>query len=180
MDVNYSAALAATLKEEGGYSNNPADPGGATNFGVTQATYSAYLTTRGISDTPVINITQAQVADIYRMYWENVRSPALPSGVDAAAFDLAVNSGWRTAATLLQGALGDVGRPVTVDGSIGPVTLAEAAKADPVALVVAISHARLDFLQRLSTFQTFGSGWTGRTFRIGAMAARLAASPPRP
>lgn len=71
MPTNFENALTFELKEEGGYVDNPHDPGGATNFGVTQRTYDVWRTRQGLPLQSVQLITQDEVAAIYKeMYWD--------------------------------------------------------------------------------------------------------------
>src|SRR6185312_14274185 len=91
-------------------------------------------------------------------------------------FDEAVNSGPGRAAKDLQSVLG-----VPIDGVIGPVTLAAAAKAEPVGVINALGDARLAFLKSLGTWSTFGNGWSNRVASVRAAAiAMLATAPAQP
>ena len=94
MKENFDLALRALLKLEGGYVNHPADPGGATNKGVTQAVYDDWRAARGLMKQSVRLIAPPEVSAIYRkQYWDAVSGDKLPSGLDYAVFDFAVNSG---------------------------------------------------------------------------------------
>lgn len=169
MKQSYPAALAAVLKHEGGFSNHPLDKGGATNRGITQAVYSAWLKARGRSPRSVRSIKQAEVEAIYRKrYWDKCRCDDLPAGVDYAVFDAAVNSGPTRAAKWLQAALA-----VETDGKIGPVTLAAARDADPVFVIHQVFAIRLAFLRQLKTWPTFGKGWARRIDEGTVFALRL-------
>ncbi|ACL61345.1 glycoside hydrolase family 108 protein [Methylobacterium nodulans] len=169
----FDAALARVLAHEGGWSDHPADPGGPTNLGVTQATLSAWLG-RPATRAEVKALTPASVAPLYRArFWDAVHGDALPAGVDLAVFDLAVNSGVRRAAMALQRAVG-----VADDGRIGPMTLAAAARAPAARTIRRISADRLAFLQRLSTWPSFGRGWGRRVSEVRAAALAMAASAP--
>lgn len=167
----FQACLAEVLKHEGGYVDHPADPGGATNRGITFATLADWRGT-AITKDDVRNLTVAEAGAIYRKnYWDKVRGDALPPGVDLATFDAAVNSGPARAAKWLQQALG-----VAQDGAIGPLTLAAVAKAEPAALVGEICDARMAFLRSLSTWPTFGKGWTRRVDEVRAAALKATGS----
>ncbi|MEI2387627.1 glycoside hydrolase family 108 protein [Breoghania sp. JC706] len=155
---NYRQCLEWVLAYEGGYIDHPKDPGGATNRGVTQRVYTAYRKRLGLSTQSVRHITADEVASIYRsQYWDAIRGDGLPAGVEFAVFDFAVNSGVRRAVKALQRALG-----IRADGIIGNITLAAARAADPESLITAVCKRRMSFLHRLSTFATFGRGWTHR------------------
>jgi lysozyme family protein len=170
---NFSSALAHVLAHEGGYVNHPKDPGGATNMGVTQRVYDAYRDRRDQPRRSVRGITAAEVAEIYeRQYWDAIRGDDLPSGLDYAVFDYAVNSGPRRAAMDLQRELG-----VSVDGVIGQVTLAAVAQNDVYGLIEALSARRMQFLRGLKHWKTFGKGWTRRVDEMTNMAMAMVANP---
>jgi lysozyme family protein len=172
MRENYPTALAAVLRYEGGYSNHPADPGGATMKGVTQATYDAWRSKHGLSHQSVRSISQDEVEQIYRRdYWDRIHGDDLPSGLDLCVFDYAVNSGPSRAARALQKVLG-----VRVDGIIGPETLA-AANAHPKSCGE-LCDARLAFMQRLKTWPVFGKGWGARVAGVKKTSLALAAKAP--
>lgn len=174
MKRNFTRSLEAVLKEEGGYSNHPKDPGGATNLGVTQRVYDAWLKNNGKAPRSVREITRAEVESIYyQQYWLAARGDQLPDGVDLAMFDYAVNSGPSRAIKDLQRALG-----VKVDGLIGNVTLAAVAAADPIKLVHDILDTRVRFLKGLSAWSTFGRGWSIRVSRVRAQAVEMARTAP--
>lgn len=157
MEANFPRALALVLKHEGGWSDHPSDPGGATMKGVTLATYRAYINKNG-TKADLRNITQAQLEKVYReQYWNKVRGDDLPSGVDYALFDFAVNSGPSRAVKFLQRIL-----LVQQDGIIGPQTMAALARAKPEHVIEVLCAERLKFLKGLSTWPTFGKGWGRR------------------
>lgn len=173
--TRFDICLSITLAYEGGWSDHPSDPGGATMKGVTLATFRRYYP--GATKADLRAITDAQVSRIYREgYWNVVRGDDLPAGVDLAVFDAAVNSGPMRAAKWLQGVVG-----VSQDGVIGPKTLT-ATKAHAAALVVGrFCDARLAFLRGLSTWPTFGKGWERRVYDTctrGIIMAETFAPPP--
>lgn len=137
------------LSHEGGYVNHPKDPGGETNWGIAKRSY------------PNVNIkalTRDGAIAIYRRdFWDRVQGDKLPPAVAFQAFDAAVNHGIGNAVRWLQRAAG-----VADDGVIGPVTLAAIRKAEPADLVLRFNAVRLEFYANLSTFPTFGRGWTRR------------------
>ena len=167
----FQACLAEVLKHEGGYVDHPADPGGATNMGITFATLADWRGT-AITKDDVRALTVAEAGEIYRArYWQPVRGDALPSGVDLAVFDYAVNSGPGRAAKALQQALG-----VAQDGAIGPKTLDAAAMMPPAVVIIELCRIRMAFLRSLSTWPTFGKGWTRRVDEVEAAALKAAGS----
>ena len=104
---------------EGGYVNDPADRGGATNHGVTQATYDRFRDARNLAHRPVREITMIEVADVYRIdYWDVCRCDDLPIPLDLVVFESAVQHGAGRAVKWLQQVIGTV-----PDGQCGPKTL---------------------------------------------------------
>lgn len=173
MKDNYPAALAAVLKHEGGFANHPRDPGGATMKGVTQRVYDAFRRNRGLTARSVRDIADDELQAIYRrQYWDAAACDDLPSGVDYAVFDFAVNSGVSRAANYLQTVLG-----VGVDGVIGNVTIRAAHERPAASIINALMDNRLRFLKRLETWDTFGKGWDARVTGVRKMALALAAKP---
>lgn len=162
-------AIDAVLAHEGGYVDHPADPGGATNRGITIAVLAKY---RGkpVTEDDVRNLTEAEARAIYRArYWMPIRGDDLHPAIAYVTMDAAVNSGVARAARWLQQAVG-----VAADGAIGPRTIEAAAKADPAHVVETCCAARLAFLQSLKTWPTFGRGWERRVHEVESEALRLA------
>lgn len=162
MADTFNTCLAFTLRAEGGYVDNPADPGGATNMGITLATYRDWSDNPDLGPTQVQDMTERTARSIYRsLYWNPLRADALPAGVDLSVFDMGVNAGnWRSA-RLMQRALGFTGDQV--DGCIGPETLAAAAKFDARSLINDLAGRQADFYRSLAEFDIFGEGWLNRT-----------------
>lgn len=158
MRENLTTSMRFLLAHEGGFVNHPKDPGGATNRGVTQRVYDAFRDRIGQPRRSVRGIANDEVAEIYaRQYWHPIRGDDLPSGLDYAVFDFAVNSGVKRAAIELQRILG-----VKADGVIGEVTLAKIADADAFDLIERLCNRRLEFCKGLEHWSTFGKGWTAR------------------
>lgn len=159
MKGNFDRTLPWVLIHEGGFVDHPQDPGGATNLGVTQRVYSAWRASSGLTVQAVAHISQDEAAAIYRrQYWDAARCDDLPGGLDYAVFDFAVNSGPSRAVRYLQKVLG-----VAQDGAIGEVTIRAAnARDDIPELIADYCGARMKFVRGLSTFKTFGRGWTRR------------------
>ncbi len=175
----FDACLAFTLREEGGYVDDPADPGGATNMGVTLATYRQWSEDPVLGPAQIRDMTRRTASAIYRsLYWNPLRADALPPGVDLSVFDMGVNAGIWGSARLLQRTLGFTGEEV--DGCIGPETLGAAAKCDPRALVNDLADRQAAYYRSLSDFPTFGTGWLNRTeARRNAALAMIADSEQR-
>lgn len=169
---NFNKSLELVLKHEGGFSNHKADPGGATNLGITLANFRRYIKPTGTVED-LKKITKDQAATCYRRhYWDVVAGAELPDGVDFAVFDFGVNSGPSRAAKYLQKIVG-----VKQDGKLGPASIA-AMKAMPAAEVInRLCDDRLAFLKRLDTWKTFGKGWGSRVSDVRAQALKMAAQP---
>src|SRR5690606_37798840 len=121
----------------------------------------------------VLYIAAGEVRAIYRrQYWDLVRGDDLPSGLDYAVFDYAVNSGPGRAVKVLQRVLG-----VTVDGAHRVNTLNALRTRKTVEVVNALCDCRLAFLKNLSTWGTFGKGWSRRVSDVRAAAVAMAAAP---
>ncbi|EFG37797.1 hypothetical protein BAZG_01128 [Brucella sp. NVSL 07-0026] len=173
MKRNFQTVMPYIFSEEGGYADNPAGPGGATNMGITINTLSAWEG-RQVSPQDVKELTQATATQIYQVeFWNKIDGNDLPSGVDYALFDFAVNSGPGRAAKTLQKILA-----MPEDGIIGAQTVAAAAARSPEGIINALCDARAAWLRGLSTAATFGNGWLARVERVRARALALAATPP--
>lgn len=172
MTDNFDNVMALVLKEEGGFSNDPRDPGGMTNLGVTKRVWEAFVG-RDVDEAAMRALTPSAVAPLYRQnYWNRVHGDELPLGVDYAVMDYAVNSGTSRAARTLQQACG-----VEDDGAIGPQTMQAVNAADPITLIDAVCDQRLVFLQALPSFGTFGRGWTARVQRVKAASEQMQPPP---
>jgi lysozyme family protein len=177
MNSNYDRALPLFLKHEGGFVNHPKDPGGATNKGVTIGTLKRLgidVDGDGDSDiTDLRNLRHQDVARVYKLfYWDAVKGDLLPSGLDYAMADFAINSGPARAAKHLQKVVG-----VAQDGDIGPKTLAAVAARDTAYVISALCDSRLRFLKALRTWGTFGKGWGRRVAEVRAVALAWADAP---
>lgn len=162
MTDRFERAMVPLKAHEGGWSNHPDDPGGATMKGVTQRVYDEYRRLMGVQTQSVRGITDDEVFDIYRrQYWNTVRGNDLPDGLAYCVFDAAVNSGPGRAVRWLQTVLG-----VTVDGVIGHQTLGAAIKADPVTVINQYCDTRLAFMKRLKHWPTFKNGWSRRVKEV--------------
>ena len=168
MKSNFEQSIAALLSHEGGFVNHPKDPGGMTNLGVTKTVWEGW-TGHDTTEASMRNLSTSDVTPLYRKkYWDAVQGDALPSGVDYCVFDTAVNSGAGRAIKLLQRAVG-----VTQDGLLGPNSLAAILVSDVGSLIDKYCDVRNEFLQSLSTFDTFGKGWTRRISEVNLKAKEM-------
>jgi lysozyme family protein len=165
---NFPQCFALVLKNEGGYVDNPADPGGATNLGCTKATWEAWVG-HPVTKDDIKALTPNDVMPLYKAkYWDTIKGDDLPEGVDYAVFDYAINSGPSRAAKALQSVLS-----VTVDGQIGAATLRALETSNPREVATAVCEARLAFLQSLSTYATFGKGWSRRVSEVETVSFNM-------
>ena len=168
MISNYVESLQAVLVHEGGFVNNPEDPGGMTNLGCTKAVWEEYVG-HPVDEKAMRALTPSDVAPLYkRKYWDKVCGDDLPAGVDYVVFDAAINSGAGRAAKWLQACVG-----VEPDGGIGPKTLAAVQAFDAKQLVEDYSKRRLLFLMDLPTWDTFGKGWSCRVNEVEDVGLKL-------
>ena len=168
MNKNYDKCLETILHHEGGYVNHPEDPGGETNLGVTKRVYQEWGGTKDMKD-----LTFDDVAPIYKKnYWDKMKCDDLPSGLDLCVFDFGVNAGPGRAAKYLQTLIGTV-----ADGGIGPNTLAKLKEyTDETGVKETITNyqnKRQSYYEGLSTFKTFGRGWTRRVEETTKLALEL-------
>jgi len=168
---NFDACLKITLHYEGGFVDDPKDPGGMTNLGVTQKTYSQWIK-HSASKQEMLALTPAIVAPLYKAnYWDLVCGDQLPKGLDLCVFDFDVNAGIHSIKTL-QNLVS-----VTADGHLGPATLAAVqAYITSQGIQTAITkfqELRIAYYKSLSTFSHFGNGWVRRTNEITQLALKM-------
>lgn len=148
MKSNWNFAVKELLKSEGGYTNDPSDSGGATNFGITIGDYRRYINRNGTPDD-VRRMTVDQAKSIYKTkYWDTLNGDTLESGVDYTCFDYGVLAG--------------LGRP--------RACLQKFSNLSGDKLIDAINDERTSFLTRLATNRPkdkkFLRGWLLRTQRV--------------
>ena len=161
----FERAIARLLADEGGYVDNPADPGGETKFGITRREYP---------DVDIAALTRADaVAIYYRDWWQRYRYSELPGPIGAKVFDLAVNIGPDHAVRCLQRALRACGRRVTEDGALGRATITAAGAANQLALLAALRAEAAGYYRALAALERgrrvggdleFLIGWLNRAY----------------
>lgn len=180
--ANFDAYFPQLLKFEGGYVDNPADPGGATNLGITLGTFQRYAyELLGVAPTlqNLRDLRPDQAAVIYRkMYWDPIDGDAIALQLLAEiVFDFYVNAGYHAIA-LLQELLGP---SIAEDGRFGPQTLAALQRADQVALYARYRQGRIDYYRNLASahpvLQRFLAGWLNRVLWFPAQAGANVAAP---
>lgn len=168
----FDKALKLVLKCEGGYVNNPNDPGGPTNLGITQETLSRWVG-HSVSVGDVKMLTPELVAPIYKArYWDAASCGDLPPALAICVFDWAVNSGVVRSVKSLQQIVGAV-----PDGNLGQKTLTAIRKYTDTnglqSLVEVYLDSRRSFYKSLKTFQHFGKGWLSRVDDVESEALKL-------
>ena len=151
--MNFDTCFAKLLGHEGDFSDHPADPGGKTRFGITEAV-AREVGYRGDMRELPLDLAKR----IYReKYWNTVRADELPAGIRYVVFDAAVNSGPRQAIVWLQRAVG-----AADDGVLGPKTLASLGSLSADGVRMRYMAQRLRFMTGLPTWPAFGRGWARR------------------
>ncbi len=149
--ITFNEAFERLIGHEGGYVNDPNDPGGETNWGISKRSYPS---------VDIRNLTREGAKEIYRRdFWECVQG--VPSSVKFQVFDAAVNSGISAAIRMLQRAVG-----VADDGLWGPYSEGTAntmAESDLLMLFIA---ERAEFFTKLKNWPHHGKGWI-RTRIVG-------------
>lgn len=151
--MNFDQAFTELLGHEGAYSNNPADPGGETMWGITKAVARENGYTGEMRAMP----TEVAKAIYQKKYWTACRCDELPPLLRYPIFDAAVNSGPGQSIKWLQRAL-----KVADDGVIGSKTVAAANAGNAEALYRKLLAQRLKFMTDLKTWDAFGKGWARR------------------
>ena len=160
---NFDKAFDLLIGNEGGYANNPADPGGETNWSITRtvAVDNGYAGSMRL-------MPKETAKQIYKkMYWDKLQCDQLPFIVAFQLFDAGVNHGNSQAVKFLQRALS-----VVDDGVIGAKTIAAVSKLEDLQIVMLFNAERIEFYTALKTFSTFGKGWVRRVASNIKLAAK--------
>ena len=156
--MTFDEVFDRVIGHEGGYVNDPNDPGGETNWGISKRSYP---------DLNIKELTREQAREIYRVdFYSRINGDRLPDGVAFQIFDFAVNSGVETAVRYLQRAVG-----VADDGHWGPISQAAADASTESDMIMLLNAERLDFMTRLKNWSNAGKGWARRiaqNLRYGA------------
>lgn len=170
----FNEAAALVLDVESGFQNNPHDDGnwtgGKRGLGELKGT-NCGISAKSYPNEDIRNMTPERARFLYRRdYWDFIRGDDLPYPIALVTFDAGINCGIVTAAHWLQASLG-----VTVDGRVGPQTIAAAKTAhDPLKIAAAISRRRVLYSIGLHNFPEFGEGWIQRMFDMYREAVEAA------
>jgi len=168
MNRNWDKCFDLVIVNEGGYVDNPADPGGATNWGCTQAVWEGYIGHK-VSVDDMKALTKEDVKPLYKKrYWDAIHGDAIPSGLDYCLFDCAINSGVNRSAKIIQEIVG-----VFADGAIGNNTVSAITQLNPVTAINEFCDKRQAFLESLKTFPVFGKGWSKRVSEVRIRALEM-------
>ncbi len=155
----FEGLIGKILNHEGGYVDDPVDPGGETKYGISKRSYP---------HVDIKALTVAQAKDIYyRDWWLRLRCNEIQDDrIAQKHLDTSINVGPRNGVRILQRALCDAGEPVVVDGLIGPKTLAAIKRADPEKLLAAMRYQQAQFYKRIiernPDLVRFERGWMAR------------------
>ena len=168
MNRNWDKSFDLVIVNEGGFVNNPKDPGGATNWGCTQAVWEKYVG-HSVTVDDMKALTKEDVKPLYkRNYWDALHGDAIPSGLDYCLFDCAINSGVNRSAKIIQEIVG-----VFADGAIGNNTVSAITQLNPVTAINEFCDKRQAFLESLKTFPVFGKGWSKRVSEVRTRALEM-------
>ncbi len=173
MSTSFDKCFAIVVFEEGKYSNDPYDNGGATKYGITQKTLSDWRK-KPVSADDVRELSLDEAKSIYDfLYWRVINGDAFPISVSLLLFDAAVNSGASQSVKWLQRALG-----VKQDGNCGPITIAawkaaERSKIRPAVEVLSdfVSY-RLKLMAEHEDYKRFGGGWFSRVAKMCLLSGK--------
>ncbi len=166
---NFKECLDLVLKSEGGFVNNPADPGGMTNLGVTKRVWQEY-TGHEADEKEMRSLTPEKVAPLYEQkYWRPCYGEVLPRGLDLVVFSMGINAGAGRSVKLLQSSIGCV-----PDGVIGPRTRGLISESNIANLIAKFSESRREYYRSLKNFPIFGRGWLARVDREESEALSMA------
>lgn len=169
----FEVAVAAIFESEGGEGNDPDDPGGHTNMGITEGTLEVAKTTGYVAqDATISNLTREQAKNIYKhLFWDPVGADKFPPALALVVFDAAVNQGVPTAIIMLQVVL-----KVRTDGVVGPKTIAAATKSSPKVRDAFLAKRALRYGELVAArpyMRKFMEGWIKRCFCVARLAGEM-------
>ena len=155
--TTFDQAFERLVDSEGGYVNDPRDPGGETNWGISKRSYP---------NLDIRHLTRDLAKTVYRRDFWDVLGDAAPGAIKVQVFDFAVNSGMQTAIRKLQAAIG-----VADDGHWGPISAAKLASMDVNDVLMRFMAQRLRFWVKCSAWPAMGAGWANRAAKQLEFAA---------
>jgi len=154
----FDEIIEVVLEHEGGYVNDPKDPGGETNFGIAK---------RSNPDVDIKNLTKAEATLIYKTkYWDKNKVESLPEELWHIYFDMCVNMGRSRAVKILQQSAVNRGRNIKVDGGLGPNTI-KALKGVELERVRAFRvRYYVELVNKKPDLEKFYFGWFRRALEV--------------
>jgi len=156
----FDEIIEVVLEHEGGYVNDPKDPGGETNFGIAK---------RSHPDVDIKNLTREGAKEIYKeVYWDKNKVESLPEELWHIYFDMCVNQGKSRAVKIIQRAVNGKGGSLTVDGGMGPMTIAAIGKSRVELDRVRAYRVKyyVDLVTRKPDLERFYFGWFKRALEV--------------
>ena len=158
MLVNFNEIIEVVLHHEGGYVNDPKDPGGETNFGIAK---------RSHPDVDIANLTKEGAKEIYYQdYWMKNRVPQMPGDLRHIYFDMCVNQGRGRAVKILQKTANAKGANLKVDGGLGPKTISAMAGVELQRVRAYRIKYYADLVTRKPDLERFYFGWFKRGLEV--------------
>lgn len=160
MLVKFDDIIEVVLHHEGGYVNDPVDPGGETNFGIAK---------RSHPDVDIANLTKEGAKEIYKeYYWDKNKVESLPQELRHIYFDMCVNQGKSRAVKILQISANAKGEKLKVDGGLGPKTLTAITNSNVELQRVRAYRIKYyaDLVTRKPDLERFYYGWFKRGLEV--------------
>ena len=156
--IEFDKIIEVVLEHEGGYVNDPKDPGGETNFGIAK---------RSNPDVDIKNLTIEQAKEIYKSkYWDKNKVEKLPEQLRHIYFDMCVNMGRGRAGKIIQRAANNRGHELVVDGALGPVTLGKINNVELERVRAFRIKYYADLVTRKPDLEKFYFGWFRRSLEV--------------
>jgi lysozyme family protein len=158
--LNFQESIKVILKHEGGYVNDPVDPGGETNMGISKRAYP---------DLDIKGLTKEKAEEIYyKDYWLKSKAPQVPDELRLIYFDMVVNMGKSRAVKILQTAVNAKGVKTDIDGGIGPQTINNSLKSglEPARLRSYRVKYYADLVNRKTSLEKYWYGWYRRATQV--------------
>ena len=158
MLVSFNEIIEVVLHHEGGYVNDPKDPGGETNFGIAK---------RSHPDVDIKNLTKDGAKEIYKEhYWDRNKVEDLPEDLRHIYFDMCVNQGRGRAVKIMQRAANAKGADLVVDGGMGPKTIAAMDGVELQRVRAYRVKYYADLVTRKPDLEKFYFGWFRRALEV--------------
>ena len=158
MKVTFEEIIGVVLEHEGGYVNDPEDPGGETKYGVSKRAYP---------NEDIKNLTEESAKDIYRRdYWERYRCAELPESLRHIYFDMCVNMGAGRATKIMQETANAKGANLKIDGGMGPMTVGAMKSVELERVRAYRVKYYVTLIERKPDLAKFYFGWFKRSLEV--------------